>query len=215
MLVALGRDWFDFGSCRGLAVSYSYESTKRNDNDNDNDVDLKATKKTKVLKSILKRTTSKVPSSSSQNPSNSDNNSLHSNDNNSTTTTKRRSLFPQNSKKPLSTKQKTNTHSVSFSPMARVQTVKSREEMSLFEKSQIWWQKNDYDDFKTTGRLIAKAAATGGSEVWLASNNQMNDSTTTSSSSSSSSRSRRLSRNLSGRCSLPWQFSGAAHESVQ
>ena len=29
--------------------------------------------------------------------------------------------------------------------------------MSFMEKSQVWWQKSDYEDFKKTARIIAKA----------------------------------------------------------
>jgi len=79
----------------------------------------------------------------------------------------RRSLFPQYEKK--GTKVKHDKH-VSFAPMARVVTVKARADMSFLEKSQVWWQKKDYDDFKKTGRIIAKAMLEGGSEVWLATN---------------------------------------------
>ena len=79
---------------------------------------------------------------------------------------RRRSLFPQQyEQKPKSNK------SIRFAPMARVVTVKSKNEMSDYEKSQVWWQKQDYEDFKKTGRLVAKAMCEGGSEVWLASNN--------------------------------------------
>lgn len=56
---------------------------------------------------------------------------------------------------------------VKFKPMSRVVTVKSRSYMSFIEKCQIWWQKPDYDDFKKTARLIAKAMIEGGSQIWL------------------------------------------------
>jgi len=35
--------------------------------------------------------------------------------------------------------------------------------MSYFRKSTNWWQRNDYDDLKKTGRIIAKAMVQGGS----------------------------------------------------
>jgi hypothetical protein len=76
--------------------------------------------------------------------------------------TRRRSLFPSyEDKKPRT------SNSVSFSPMARVVTVKSRNDMTLEEKSDIWWQKNDYEDFRKTGRIITKAMLEGGGEIWL------------------------------------------------
>jgi len=55
-----------------------------------------------------------------------------------------------------------------FAPMARVITIKSCTEMSFMEKSSVWWQKSDYNSFKKSGRLIAKAMMEGGSEIWLA-----------------------------------------------
>jgi hypothetical protein len=42
--------------------------------------------------------------------------------------------------------------------------------MTYLEKSGVWWQKQDYEDFKKTGRIIAMAMLEGGSEVWLAMN---------------------------------------------
>lgn len=62
---------------------------------------------------------------------------------------------------------KAPSKSVSFSPMARVMPVLSRSEMSFFQRSMIWWQRSDYDDFKKTGRIIAKAMLEGGSDIWL------------------------------------------------
>lgn len=61
--------------------------------------------------------------------------------------------------------------SVNFSPMARVVSVPSRHDMSFVDKAGVWWQRSDYDDFKKTGRIIAKAMLQGGSEIWLSSNN--------------------------------------------
>jgi hypothetical protein len=77
--------------------------------------------------------------------------------------TRRRSLFPSYEEKKPRT-----TNSVSFSPMARVVTVTSRNDMTTEEKSDIWWQKNDYEDFRKTGRIITKAMLEGGGEIWLA-----------------------------------------------
>lgn len=78
----------------------------------------------------------------------------------------RRSLFPTyETNKPKKTRL-----NVQFSPMARVVTVKSQKSMSPEEKSSVWWQKWDYEDFRKTGRIITRAMLEGGSEIWLASN---------------------------------------------
>lgn len=79
---------------------------------------------------------------------------------------RRRSLFPSYE----TTKSKKSDHRVKFAPMARVVTVKSQKDMVPEEKSSIWWQKWDYDDFRKTGRIITRAMLEGGSEIWLASN---------------------------------------------
>lgn len=76
----------------------------------------------------------------------------------------RRSLFPSSYETPSRTK--ANFH-VSFAPMARVVTVKSKNDMSIDEKGDIWWQKSDYEDFRRTGRIITKAMLEGGGEIWL------------------------------------------------
>ncbi len=78
----------------------------------------------------------------------------------------RRSLFPAYEPK---TTVKRNLHA-SFSPMARVVTIKSSKDMDDEEKSLIWWQKADYDEFRKTGRMISKVMLQGGSEIWLATN---------------------------------------------
>ena len=79
---------------------------------------------------------------------------------------KRRSLFPsyESRSKPGT------TNSVSFAPMAWVVTVKSKNDMVAQEKSDIWWQRSDYEDFRKTGRIITRAMLEGGSKIWLASN---------------------------------------------
>jgi len=83
----------------------------------------------------------------------------------------RRSLFPQVSYEFTmhAEESKSNKKHVEFSPMARVVTVKSKNDMTIIEKSQIWWQRPDYDDFRKTGRIITKAMMEGGSELWLSS----------------------------------------------
>jgi hypothetical protein len=85
---------------------------------------------------------------------------------------KRRTILPTYETAParsqtLDDSVHTQPKSVSFSHMARVMPVLPRSEMSYFTKSTIWWQRNDYDDFKKTGRIIAKAMIQGGSEIWL------------------------------------------------
>lgn len=91
-----------------------------------------------------------------------------SNGSNSSKTQKseRRSLFPSYEPKFAAKK---NLHT-SFSPMARVVTIKSSKDMEEQEKALIWWQKPDYDEFRKTGRLISKVMLQGGSEIWLATN---------------------------------------------
>mmetsp|Transcript_20469 Transcript_20469/g.56812 ORF Transcript_20469/g.56812 Transcript_20469/m.56812 type:complete len:624 (+) Transcript_20469:205-2076(+) len=78
----------------------------------------------------------------------------------------RRSLFP--AYEPQAEKRK--DLQTSFSPMARVVTIKSSKEMDDTEKGHIWWQKPDYDEFRRTGRMISKVMLQGGSEIWLATN---------------------------------------------
>jgi hypothetical protein len=85
-------------------------------------------------------------------------------------TQRRRSLFPHYEDSKSTPMEQRIRHHVSFSPMARVVTVKSRADMTFMEKSAVWWQKQDYEDFKKTGRIIAKAMLEGGFEVWLATN---------------------------------------------
>jgi len=77
----------------------------------------------------------------------------------------RRSLFPSYGAKPP--KRRDADHPVSFAPMARVVTIKSKNDMDPQEKGDIWWQKSDYEDFRRTGRIITKAMLEGGSEIWL------------------------------------------------
>lgn len=78
----------------------------------------------------------------------------------------RRSLFPSyEEKKPI----KKDLH-LNFSPMARVVTIKSLKDMDNEERSGVWWQKADYDEFRKTGRMVSKVMLQGGSEIWLATN---------------------------------------------
>jgi len=79
---------------------------------------------------------------------------------------RRRSLFPSYEER---SKPKSTNH-VTFAPMARVVTVKSKNDMTDEEKADIWWRRSDYEDFRRTGRIITRAMLEGGSEIWLASN---------------------------------------------
>mmetsp|Transcript_5896 Transcript_5896/g.14507 ORF Transcript_5896/g.14507 Transcript_5896/m.14507 type:complete len:836 (-) Transcript_5896:1205-3712(-) len=81
-------------------------------------------------------------------------------------TKQRRSLFPTYERKE---REKKDLHTA-FSPMARVVTIKSLKDMTEGEKADIWWQKSNYEEFRKTGRMIAKAMLEGGSEIWLATN---------------------------------------------
>lgn len=62
---------------------------------------------------------------------------------------------------------KLSSKNVTFAKMARVMTISARADMSFMSKSLIWWQRSDYEEFKKTGRIIAKAMLQGGSEIWL------------------------------------------------
>jgi hypothetical protein len=80
---------------------------------------------------------------------------------------KRRLLFPTTYQ---STTKIENNLKVDFSPMARMVTIDSSKEMTHEEKADIWWQHPDYEEFRKTARMVAKAMLEGGSEIWLASN---------------------------------------------
>eukprot|EP00978_Attheya_sp_CCMP212_P023069 scaffold69889_cov32-Attheya_sp.AAC.1 len=139
------------------------------------------------LKGILKRSIHKSVDSLTKNHASSSSGSLDSKASTDASTTaaaaaaaSRRMLFPSveddrypsqtssNSDHPQPLKQKKKTQ---FAPMARVIAVASRKDMLFIEKSLVWWQKSDYNDFKKTGRIIAKAMMEGGSEIWLTSTN--------------------------------------------
>lgn len=79
---------------------------------------------------------------------------------------KRRMLFPTYQ----STTKIENNLKVDFSPMARMVTIDSSKEMTHEEKADVWWQHPDYEEFRKTARMVAKAMLEGGSEIWLASN---------------------------------------------
>jgi hypothetical protein len=81
------------------------------------------------------------------------------------TMTARRSLFPSSYSKKQARKNKNLT--VTFSPYARQKLVESVKHMSEVEKTDVWYQKSDYEDFAKVSRIISKAMLEGGSEVWL------------------------------------------------
>ena len=76
--------------------------------------------------------------------------------------TPRRALFPTSYSKKGSKKEKY----VSWSPYARCAKMECLN-LTEKEKSEMWWQKADYDDFAKVGRIISKAMLAGGSEIWL------------------------------------------------
>lgn len=90
-------------------------------------------------------------------------------DSSAASTDNRRHMFPTYSREAADSEPKKSTK-LTFAPMARVVTVSSRKEMAFIQKTQIWWQRTDFDDFKKTGRIIAKAMLEGGSQIWLTSN---------------------------------------------
>jgi len=77
--------------------------------------------------------------------------------------TNRRSLFPTSGKAYMS-KEKKN---IKFISLAKVCTIPSLSSMSFDTRSNVWYQKGEYDDFKKAARIITKALLTGGSEIWL------------------------------------------------
>jgi len=88
----------------------------------------------------------------------------------------RRALFPTSSKTYKSSEKK----NIKFISLAKVSTIPSLSSMSFSSRSNVWWQKGEYDDFKKTARIITKALLTGGSEIWLSEtkgkdNNGFND----------------------------------------
>lgn len=100
------------------------------------------------FKGILKRADSNVPISKSTTTSPPTPSKAMSENSN------RRSLFP-------TTYEKRTNKAVSFAPMARVITVKSKNDMDAEEKSKIWWQRSDYEEFRRTGRIITKSNNAG------------------------------------------------------
>jgi hypothetical protein len=111
------------------------------------------------LKGILKRSFTDFSASNQQTKNN------QSQDLESQKGPRRRSLFPSSYVANLKTANQLNH--VMFAPMARVVTVKSKNDMTKQDKADIWWQRPDYEDFRKTGRIITKAMLTGGSEIWL------------------------------------------------
>mmetsp|Transcript_25588 Transcript_25588/g.36041 ORF Transcript_25588/g.36041 Transcript_25588/m.36041 type:complete len:670 (-) Transcript_25588:121-2130(-) len=143
------------GTTDGGGVGSSTTSNNSNNNKNNNKDDNGVNKAKTPLKGILKRCSSTRNTRDASQSSNKQNGG-------------RRALFPVYEVK--STKKKEDNRNVEFAPMARVVTVKSQKNMTRLEKAAVWWQKKDFDDFKRTGRLVAKAMLQGGSEVWLMTN---------------------------------------------
>lgn len=148
-----------------------------NSNNNPKSSPSSKKKEKKPLKGILKHIVTK-PDIASQTKNNS---SERTQDNKNQEPGRRRSILPSyavqsfdenntddNSKVSSSSQTKPR---LKFSPMAKVVNIPSRGEMSYYTRSLIWWQRNDYDDFKKTGRIIAKAMVCGGSEIWLQTSN--------------------------------------------
>ena len=83
----------------------------------------------------------------------------------------KRHLFPSYSPRHTQLNSSDSKKDLTFNPMARVLTIPSRMDIPYTQKTQVWWQRCDYDEFKKTGRIISKAMECGGSDIWLASSN--------------------------------------------
>eukprot|EP00814_Leptocylindrus_danicus_P001474 CAMPEP_0116012586 /NCGR_PEP_ID=MMETSP0321-20121206/5211_1 /TAXON_ID=163516 /ORGANISM="Leptocylindrus danicus var. danicus, Strain B650" /LENGTH=551 /DNA_ID=CAMNT_0003481957 /DNA_START=249 /DNA_END=1904 /DNA_ORIENTATION=+ len=88
----------------------------------------------------------------------------------------RRSLFPNAPQVVDTSRQSFNGVGINksnvlknlrWASMARVSMVPSRLDFSFIERTGVWWQRADYDEFKKAGRIITKAMTEGGSEIWL------------------------------------------------
>lgn len=125
--------------------------------------------KVPTLKGILKK--SKGKSKPIEDPNKGMDNSRHHPNNT------RRNLFP--TYEPRGGELDDSEHStlspveknVHFSESARVLQITSVRQMSSIERSMVWWQKEDYNDFKKAGRIITQAMLQGGSEIWLQTSN--------------------------------------------
>eukprot|EP00536_Pseudo-nitzschia_multiseries_P016894 jgi/Psemu1/138694/gw1.1277.2.1 len=78
----------------------------------------------------------------------------------------RRSLFPKAYTNKKAQQQPKKEKHVSFSPYARCLKLEPLN-LTEEEKAELWWQKDDYEDFSRIGKIISKAMLEGGSEVWL------------------------------------------------
>ena len=83
----------------------------------------------------------------------------------------KRHLFPSYNPRQTQSENSDSKKKLTFTPMARVLTIPSRTDIPYTQKTQVWWQRCDYDEFKKTGRIISKAMECGGSDIWLASSN--------------------------------------------
>lgn len=77
----------------------------------------------------------------------------------------RRSFMPQ--KYNLEGKKTKKNLRPTFSPYARMVEVDSHKDLDEDVKRAIWWQEEDYEGFRKTARIIARAMLQGGSEIWL------------------------------------------------
>lgn len=90
--------------------------------------------------------------------------------NTGTNSTRRRSLFPSapsiERRYSIRNNEK-HEKELRWASMARVMNVPALNEVSLIERTSVWWQRSDYEDFKKAGRIISKSMLQGGSQVWL------------------------------------------------
>jgi len=65
---------------------------------------------------------------------------------------------------------------VQWSTMAKVAHVPGLGSLGASDPGRIWWQRQDYDEFKKTSRMLAKALVEENSRVWLATTSVRNHS---------------------------------------
>jgi len=87
--------------------------------------------------------------------------------NTGTNSTGRRSLFRSAPSIERRYSIRNNEKQLRWASMARVMNVPALSDVSLIERTSVWWQRSDYEDFKKAGRIISKAMLQGGSQVWL------------------------------------------------
>jgi len=62
---------------------------------------------------------------------------------------------------------------VKFSPEAEDCPTPSPYSAPLLRRNEIWWQRNEMDEFKKAARIITKSLLTGKGEVWLSTNSNI------------------------------------------